>query len=198
MKIRELFSGKVYTVSNFLTLLRVIAVPVIFYYMHLESITGNQKYMYYQVFYFGIVIVSDFFDGFLARKFNQISKLGQFLDPVADKICLIVIGSSLVYYKGFPLWVLIIVLFREVVVVLGAVFLFARRDVEVQPGLMGKTGVACMALSALFYLVSFDYQLFNIISVKIISVSLILLFYIPGSVLYVKNYSEYCFKDKKF
>ena len=198
MKIRELFSGKVYTVSNLLTLIRVIAVPVIVYYMYLESVTGHQKYMYYQVFFFGIVIVSDFFDGFLARAFNQVSKLGQFLDPVADKICLVAIGSSLVFYKGFPLCVLIVVLLREVVVVLGAVFLFARRDVEVKPSMMGKIGVACMALSALLYLASFDYQLFGIISVKIISVSMILIFYIPGSVLYVKNYSAYCFKDKKF
>jgi len=198
MKIRELFSEKVYTIPNFLTLLRVIAVPVIVYYMYLESVTGTQEYIYCQVFFFGIVIISDFFDGFLARAFNQISKLGQFLDPVADKICLIALGSSLVYYKGFPLSVLVIVLFREVVVVLGAVFLFARRDVEVKPSLLGKLGVACMALSAVIYLVSFDYRLFNIISVKMISASLILIFYIPGSVLYVKNYSAYCFKDKKF
>lgn len=198
MKIRELFSGKVYTVSNLLTLVRVIAVPVIVYYMYLERITGNRDYMYCQVLYFGIVIISDFFDGFLARAFNQVSKLGQFLDPVADKICLVIIGSSLVYYKGFPLSVLMVVLLRELVVVLGAVFLFARRDVEVKPSMMGKIGVACMALSALLYLVAFDYTLFNIVSVKLISVSLILIFYIPGSVLYVKNYSSYCFKDKKF
>ncbi len=198
MKIRELFSGKVYTVPNFLTLLRVIAVPVIIYYMHLEGVTGRREYICYQVFYFSIVIISDFFDGFIARTFNQMSRFGQFLDPLADKFCLIMLGSSLVYYKGFPLWVLIIVLLREIVVVLGAVFLFARRDVEVKPSMMGKIGVACMALSALLYLVSYDYSLFNIISVKLISVSLILIFYIPGSVLYVKNYSAYCFKDKKF
>lgn len=198
MKIGELFSEKVYTVPNFLTLLRVFAVPVILYYMYLESITGNTEYRYYQVIAFGVVIISDFFDGFLARAFDQISKLGQFLDPVADKICLMVIGSSLVYYKGFPLSVLIIVILREAVVVLGAVFLFAKRDVEVRPSMMGKIGVACMAISALLYIISFDYMIFNLISVKIISVSLILIFYIPGSVLYVKNYSSYCFKDKKF
>ncbi|NLV67638.1 MAG: hypothetical protein GXY14_08170 [Spirochaetes bacterium] len=198
MKVRELFSGKVYTVSNLLTLVRVIAVPVIVYYMHLEKTTGNREYMYYQVFYFGIIIVSDFFDGFLARTFNQVSRLGQFLDPVADKICLVVIGSSLVYYKGFPLCVLVVVLLRELVVVVGAVFLFARRDVEVQPSMLGKMGVACMALSALLYIASFDHILFNIVSVKFLTVSLILIFYVPGSVLYVKNYSAYCFREKKF
>lgn len=197
MKVRELFNGKVYTVSNLFTLLRIIAVPVIIYYMHLEKTTGNRGYMYYQVFYFGVIIVPDFFDGFIARNFNQASRLGQFLDPVADKICLISIGSSLVYYKGFPFCVLVVVLLREFVVVLGAVLLFARRDVEVQPGILGKLGVACMALSALLYMASIDYMFFNIVSLKLIVVSLILIFYIPGSVLYVKNYSAYCFREKK-
>ncbi len=198
MKIRELFKEKVYTFSNFLTLLRIMAVPVIIYYMYLEKATGDQKYIFYQVFYFCIVIFSDFFDGFLARAFDQISKLGQFLDPVADKICLIVVGTSLVYYKGFPLCVLVIVLFREVVVVIGALFLFTRRDVEVKPSILGKIGVSCMALSALIYLVSFDHLLLDIVSVKDFSAALILIFYIPGSILYVKNYSAYYFKDKKF
>jgi len=146
MKIRELFSGKVFTFSNFLTSARVAAIPVIVYYMYLENSTGLDKYRYYQAGYFGIVILTDFFDGFIARAFNQVSKLGQFLDPVADKICLIVLGSSLVYYKGYPLWALIIVFFREIFIVTGACLLFYRRDVEVKPSIIGKISVACMAL----------------------------------------------------
>ncbi len=197
MKIRELFSEKVFTVSNFLTAIRVVTVPVIVYYVYLENVTGLQKYRYYQAGYFGVIIVSDFFDGFLARAFNQVSKLGQYLDPVADKICLIFLGSSLVYFKGYPLWVLMIVLFREIVIVAGAFFLFARRDVDVRPSILGKLSVACMALSALVYLTSLDYMILNLISVKDLSVYLILIFYIPGSLLYVKNYSAYYFHNKK-
>lgn len=197
MKIRELFQEKVFTVPNFLTMMRVTAVPVIVYYMYLEYITGLRTYRYYQAGYFAAIVLTDFFDGFIARAFNQISMLGRFLDPVADKICLVFLGSSLVYYKGFPLWVLLIGLFREFVVVIGAFFLFARRDVEVKPSLMGKTSVACMAFSALIYLLSFDYYLLCGISLKQLSVLLILIFYIPGSLLYVKNYSSYYFNDKE-
>lgn len=197
MKIRELFRERFFTVPNILTTMRVIAIPVIVYYMYLEHVTGLREYRYYQAWYFVVVVLTDFFDGFIARTFNQISKLGRFLDPVADKICLIVLGSSLVYYKDFPLWVLMIGLFREFVVVIGAFFLFARRDIEVKPSIIGKISVACMALSALIYLMSFDYNLLCGITLKQVSVMLILIFYIPGSLLYVKNYSSYYFKDKE-
>jgi len=138
--------------------------------------------------------MSDFFDGFLARAFNQVSKLGQFLDPVADKICLLCIGGSLVYFKDFPLWMLVIGLCRELFFVISALFLFYRRDVEVKPNMLGKISVACMALSAIIYLLSIDYMIFPPAGVKEISILLILIFYISGSVLYVKTYSVYYLK----
>jgi cardiolipin synthase len=135
--------------------------------------------------------MSDFLDGFLARTFNQVSKLGQFLDPIADKVCLLGIGGSLVIYKGFPLWMLIIGLSRELFFVISALLLFYRRDIEVKPNMLGKISVCCMALSAIVYLLSVDYIIFQNISIKELSILLILIFYISGSILYVKNYSVY-------
>ena len=194
MKIRYLFREKVFTVSNFLTVSRVIAVPFVTYYMYIESITGNPVYRYYQFAFFLVIVVSDFFDGFLARAFDQISRLGQFLDPIADKICLLCIGGSLVYYKDFPLWMLVIGLCRELFFVIVALFLFYRRDVEVKPNMLGKVSVACMALSAIIYLLSLDYMIFPPVGLKELSVILILVFYISGSILYVKTYSVYYIK----
>ena len=194
MKIRYLFREKVFTVSNFLTLSRIIAVPFVTYFMYIENVTGNSMYRKYQFAFFLVIVMSDFFDGFLARAFNQVSKLGQFLDPVADKICLLCIGGSLVYFKDFPLWMLVIGLCRELFFVISALFLFYRRDVEVKPNMLGKISVACMALSAIIYLLSFDYMIFPPAGVKEISILLILIFYISGSVLYVKTYSVYYLK----
>ncbi|HNX23393.1 MAG TPA: CDP-alcohol phosphatidyltransferase family protein [Spirochaetota bacterium] len=194
MKIRYLFREKVFTVSNFLTFSRIIVVPIVTYYMYMENVTGNSMYRIHQFIFFLIIVMSDFFDGFLARAFDQVSQLGQFLDPVADKICLLCIGGSLVYYKDFPLWMLIIGLCRELFFVVSALFLFYRRDVEVKPNMLGKTSVACMAFSAIIYLLSFDYMIFPHAGVKELSILLILVFYISGSILYVKTYSVHYFK----
>ncbi|MCL2155908.1 MAG: CDP-alcohol phosphatidyltransferase family protein [Leptospirales bacterium] len=191
MKAKYLFEEKIFTISNFLSVLRILVVPFVVYFIYLEDITGDLTYRSHQLILFLIIIISDFFDGFFARAFNQISQLGQFLDPVADKICLLGIGGSLVIYKGFPLWMLIIGLCREFFFVLSAFLLFYRRDIEVKPNMLGKISVLCMAFSAIVYLLSLDYIVFQNMSIKELSVLLILIFYITGSILNVKRYSVY-------
>jgi len=197
MKIRYLFKDKILTISNFLTLLRITVLPFIVYYMNLENITGDRRYTFYVLGFFIIVIFSDFFDGLLARSFNQVSKLGQFLDPVADKICLIILGTSLIFYKGLPLWIFAVIIAREIFVVASALLLFYRKDVEVKPNLFGKLGVAFMSLTAVLYFLSCSYKFFGILGAKELSAYLTLIFYITGSVLYVKTYSVYCTDRKK-
>ena len=192
MKIRDLFKENIFTVSNFLTILRIAALPFIVYNMNLESITGDSRYSLYALLFFIIVIFSDFFDGLLARSFNQESKLGQFLDPVADKICLIIVGSSLIFYKGLPLWIFTVIIAREIFVVVSAVLLFYKKDVEVKPNIFGKLGVAFMSLTAVLYFISCSYRLLDLFEVKELSAYLTLIFYITGSFLYVKTYSVYC------
>lgn len=191
MKAIHLFEDKVFTVSNFLTLSRIVIVPFVVYFMYLESITGNSNYRLHQLLFFIAIVISDFFDGFLARAFNQVSRLGQFLDPVADKVCLFCIGGSLVYYKGFPLWMLMISICRELFIIICAIFLFYRKDIEVKPNIPGKISVVCMALSAIIFLLSIDYIIYPPVDVKELSILLILVFYIYGSILYVKTYSVY-------
>ena len=191
MKIKYLFQEKIFTISNFLSILRIFIAPIVVYFIYLEHITGDSTYRFHQLIFFLIIVVSDFFDGFLARTFNQISQLGQFLDTIADKICLLGIGGSLVIYKGFPLWMLIVGLCREFFFVLSAFLLFYRRDIEVKPNILGKISVLCMALSAIVYLLSLDYIVFQNISIKELSILLILIFYITGSILNVKIYSVY-------
>ncbi|HOP27968.1 MAG TPA: CDP-alcohol phosphatidyltransferase family protein [Spirochaetota bacterium] len=197
MKIRYLFKDKILTISNFLTLLRITVLPFIVYYMNLENITGDRRYTFYVLGFFIIVIFSDFFDGLLARSFNQVSKLGQFLDPVADKICLIILGTSLIFYKGLPLWIFAVIIAREIFVVASALLLFYRKDVEVKPNLFGKLGVAFMSLTAVLYFLSCSYKFFGILGAKELSAYLTLIFYITGSVLYVKTYSVYCTDREK-
>jgi cardiolipin synthase len=118
--------------------------------------------------------------------------LGQFLDPVADKICLIIVGSSLIFYKGLPLWIFTVIIAREIFVVVSAVLLFYKKDVEVKPNIFGKLGVAFMSLTAVLYFISCSYRLLDLLEVKELSAYLTLIFYITGSLLYVKKYSVYC------
>lgn len=188
MKLGELLEHRVITISNLLTLLRIVTVPLVAWFLYQESVTDNQIYRYYQLVGMVVIILSDFLDGYLARLLDQESPLGQFLDPMADKITAIVLGSFLVIYKGFPLWLLLFALGREVLVVLLAFVLFSHRDVEVRPNIFGKICVAIMAIAAVLYTMEVESGIAGV-SFKAISVFLILFFYILGGVVYIQTYS---------
>lgn len=71
-----------YTIPNLLTMMRVVLIPVfvIVYYLPFEG-----RYLVAAVL-FALASITDWFDGYLARKWGQVTKLGAFLDPVADKL----------------------------------------------------------------------------------------------------------------
>ncbi len=195
MQVRELFQDRVFTISNLLTVIRIIAVPFIAYFMYMEAKTGDSDYQYYELAGLMVIIISDFFDGYLARLFNQVTRLGQFLDPVADKTSALTLAAFMVWLKGLPLWLYIIGCLREVIVFIASFFLYSKRDVEVKPNILGKLGAASMALCALSYTLSLSCT-FAGITIKQLSVFLVLFFYLTGGILYLKTYSGYYFAKK--
>ncbi len=123
--IKELFSGCL-TIPNLLSVIRIALIPVfgVLYY------NGNILWAVIILFLSGL---TDFFDGKIARKFNQISALGKLLDPVADKLTQITIaivlylqfrGSSDETIKAFS-WVFLIFLAKEALMVIGGGLMIA-------------------------------------------------------------------------
>jgi len=195
MKIREIFQDKILTFSNLLTTIRIIAGPFLGYYIYKESQTGESRYLVYEIIVVVIIVLSDFFDGFLARMMNQVSKLGQYLDPVADKFAGLFAMTFLVLFKGFPLWVYILALAREVLALIAGIILYTRVDVEVKPNWFGKLAAVSLAFAGTVYILSLEYELWGI-TLKQFSIFLVVLFYVLGGILYVKTYARYCLESK--
>ena len=187
MKIHDIFKDKVVTVSNLLSFLRIVASPFLGFFIYREALTGEHRYLCYEVITVALIVLSDFLDGFLARLMNQVTKLGQFLDPVADKFSAIIALVFLVLFKGFPLWAFAVVLIREILVVIAGTILFFRRNIEVKPNIIGKICMVSMALSGCLYIFSVDYSLFGV-TLKIASVYLVMILYLLGGILYLKTY----------
>lgn len=194
MKIRELFSGRVLTVSNILSLARIFIAPSIGYTLYMEKLTGEQWYIYCSLFICCIVILTDYLDGFIARLLNQVSRLGQFLDPVADKIAFFIISILLWYYKDFPSWIILSVLVRDVIAVIGGSLLFSKKDIQVRPNFFGKMMVTCMAATVIVHLISFDYTILGI-SLKDALAASILFFLIGSVVLFLQRYYKIYFEN---
>ena len=104
---------------NKLTIFRIILVPlmVIIPYFNISGELLNIPYELLAInFIFIIASITDKLDGYLARKNNQITTFGKFLDPIADKILVLAAMMMLVEFGKLPAWIPIIILFREFIV----------------------------------------------------------------------------------
>ena len=100
------------TLASKITLVRVFMIPAYLLTMYLS---GGQAgmWMWLSLMIFIVASVTDFIDGYIARKYNQTSDFGKFLDPLADKLLTIAAMSMYCEWGIFPAWVLMIVLTRE-------------------------------------------------------------------------------------
>ena len=83
--------------------------------------------------------LTDWFDGFAARKLGQSGKIGAVMDPMADKLMLVTLFSAATYVALLPVWMLVLVLGRDLVIVVGALLLKIFRGISTfVPSVMGK------------------------------------------------------------
>ena len=105
--------------ANKLTIFRIILVPIMVIIPFL-GIQGSWNYIPYEWIIIDLIFIiasiTDKLDGSIARKRNEITTFGKFLDPIADKILVLAAMIMLVEVGRLPAWIPIIVLFREFIV----------------------------------------------------------------------------------
>ena len=131
-------------IPMFFTFLRILLAPII--------AVGLYNNISLSIINSLIIIagVSDFLDGFLARKLDTVSKLGSILDPLADKLFVIFVFIAL-YYKGkLPFTVLLIFLLKDLILIIG--FLFLNKgdfnQVNIKPLFISKISMTLQFLLA--------------------------------------------------
>jgi len=105
------------SLANIITLGRLLSVPVAVWLI----LAGELRLAFYLFVAAG---VSDAIDGFLARRFNQRSELGGFLDPIADKALLVCVYVTLGHIGTIPDWLVILVVFRDAMIIGGALLIY--------------------------------------------------------------------------
>lgn len=138
--------------ANYLTITRIIILPlflVLFFsnYVH-NNITA------------GIVLIlsslTDFLDGYVARKYNQTTHLGRLLDPLADKITVMAVFIAFAVKDLLSLEIIIIIVARELVVLIGSIVMYFKQEDIISPSKIGKLATFLLYISALSYI--FDLQ----------------------------------------
>ena len=128
------------TTASKITLVRVFLIPMVMAAMYLsKGVSGF--WMYAALFLFILASITDYIDGQIARKCNQVSDFGKFLDPLADKLLTIAVMTMFCEWGRFPAWALMIVLTRELAVT-GLRLVAVGKGTVIAAGWSGKVKTA--------------------------------------------------------
>jgi len=130
--------------ANFLSVLRVLLIPFLLYFIARED-------QLQAVLLLLLAGATDIGDGWVARRYSQVSRLGKVLDPLADKIFLAFLLGGLVFWRDLPLWLLAMLFARDVVIVLVGGLLLRSQGLVIAANRWGKYTTVCMVLTALSY-----------------------------------------------
>ncbi len=145
--LKKIFDGAC-TVPNFMSLVRILLIPVF-------AVLFLKGYIWWALLVLAISGISDFLDGKIARKFNQVSNLGKMLDPIADKLTVFALAIVLFFkfksaqsaaMQAFA-WVFLLFIAKEIIMLLGGLVIISKGARPAPAAIYGK--VATFA----FYLV---------------------------------------------
>jgi CDP-diacylglycerol--glycerol-3-phosphate 3-phosphatidyltransferase len=133
---------RIWTVSNLLSCSRVVLLAPLAYVMF-SDVPHRQSWMVVIIVVAGL---TDFFDGYVARTLHQVTELGKVIDPLADKITAAGASVLFVLVGVLPLWYLMVVLLRDVLILIGGIYIKAKKNIVPQSNWPGKVAVFFIAI----------------------------------------------------
>lgn len=137
------------------TVARIALIPIFVYFMYAGVVEGEDPAARIApaiaLVLFALAAITDSLDGYLARRHQRVTRLGQFLDPLADKL---LVGAALVVLvtlRGFPLWAAIVIVVREVAVSLLRI-LALRKGRSLPASVLGKVKTALQIPTVMIWL----------------------------------------------
>ena len=145
-------TSKLKHLPNTLTIIRIFLTPLCVYFLIIENLP------LWAFVFFLIASITDAFDGYYARKYNVISRLGTFLDPLADKIMVVSIFLCFFYLYSeiVNIYVLLIIIFRDVFVTLIRMIMEYKRHTMVTSKISKvKTALQIVSINLMFIAIIF-------------------------------------------
>jgi CDP-diacylglycerol--glycerol-3-phosphate 3-phosphatidyltransferase len=152
MKVRD-EAASLWTLPNRLSILRILFIPVIVFFIS----TQEDGLLLASCLLFIIAGITDGLDGYLARKMSLTSKLGLYLDPIADKLLVSSVLITLTYYHQIPLWVTLILVGREFLIN-GLRAFYAMEGIAIYPSSSGKikTALQLIGISCVLFNIALE------------------------------------------
>ena len=145
--------GGLWTAPNLITLVRLLCIPVFVWLLFgLDAPAAAALLL-------AILGATDWVDGYVARRFHQVSEVGKAFDPTVDRLLLIVGVGSIIIVGAVPLWLGLVVVIREVLLSVWVVGLLALGGARMDVTFVGKTGTFLMMAAFPAFLAATDPRL---------------------------------------
>ena len=172
---------------NIITALRFALIPL-FIKIFFSSL---ERSLLYSILIFLLAGITDVLDGYIARKYNIVTKWGQIMDPLADKLMQLTVLVCFTIKRFIPLWIIIIYGIKEFSMILGGIFLYTRKDKMVLPAnAYGKIATVVFYISILSVALDFIYARLLIIIAVLFALYAFIQYAIIG-IKYIKNSQKY-------
>ncbi|HBN26762.1 MAG TPA: CDP-diacylglycerol--glycerol-3-phosphate 3-phosphatidyltransferase [Desulfobacteraceae bacterium] len=148
---------------NTLTLFRITAIPLIIFFLFFP----NRICSFIAALFFSAAAITDYFDGFYARKFGLESNLGKVMDPVADKLLISSTFIMLVSLNWAPAWIACIIIGRELAVT-GLRNVIAASGEDLSASMLGKYKTGFQIAASITLLIHFEYLNINFHEIGIV------------------------------
>lgn len=150
MKTKENRSWKLLTIPNVLSLLRLALIPPIIYCV----LQDDKRLFYVGIALIGFSILTDFLDGKLARKLNQVTEVGKIIDPIADKVAVGSLIIVLILYRDFPIWAAVIIIGRDLLILIAGLVWATKYKYSIPSNWWGKIAVTMIAFMIVGYIIN--------------------------------------------
>jgi len=172
------------TIPNYITIFRFILVP----FVVMALLSG---YVGAALIGFVIAGISDGVDGYIARRFDQRSELGAYLDPIADKVLLVSLFVVLGILKELPVWLVIIVVSRDIFII-GAVLLGAviGKPLAMHPLRISKVNTAFQIILVAVTLADMAFQ-FSLADARLALVCVVALLTMASATAYLVAWTKH-------
>lgn len=138
-----------FSIPNFFSMIRILLIPFFFLSMYYYLI-GMEMMLWLARITLVIIVISDFLDGYLARRLQETSTFGSVLDPVADKLFVTASFVLLTVFDKISEWLTITVVAKDLLVIIGWLLLaMLYQKVGVNPSLLGKAATALQFLTVI-------------------------------------------------
>jgi len=143
---------RISSIPNILTGIRMVCIPIIFACL---SFSGR-SWGLIAAAWMGLAFITDMLDGFFARRFNSVTAVGKFLDPLADKILVSVALIMLLSMQRVPTWMVVVIIVREMAVT-GLRSIAQERGIIIPADRLGKYKTIFQDIALIGLCINYEY-----------------------------------------